>query len=87
MCTMWPFVVSHWLATPALCVQTEGTKEAKTRSLLLSHTNTGNQRAPGSAESADPNPHQRPFLGYPDFDQPFALHCDASQNGLGAVLY
>lgn len=28
-----------------------------------------------------------PILGYPDFDQPFALHCDASQDGLRAVLY
>ncbi|KAK2908200.1 hypothetical protein Q8A73_009273 [Channa argus] len=28
-----------------------------------------------------------PVLGYPDFEQPFTLHCDASQEGLGAVLY
>lgn len=27
------------------------------------------------------------MLGYPDFEQPFILHCDASQEGLGAVLY
>lgn len=30
---------------------------------------------------------QPPVLGYPDFEQPFILHCDASQDGLGAVLY
>ena len=30
---------------------------------------------------------QPPVLGYPDFEQPFILHCDASQEGLGAVLY
>ncbi|KAK2889859.1 hypothetical protein Q8A73_018159 [Channa argus] len=30
---------------------------------------------------------QPPVLGYPDFEQPFTLHCDASQEGLGAVLY
>ncbi len=28
-----------------------------------------------------------PVLGYPKFEEPFILHCDASQEGLGAVLY
>lgn len=28
-----------------------------------------------------------PILGYPEYTQPFILHCDASQEGLGAVLY
>lgn len=30
---------------------------------------------------------QPSVLGYPDFEQPFILHCDASQEGLGAMLY
>lgn len=30
---------------------------------------------------------QPPVLGYPDYKQPFILHCDASQEGLGAVIY
>ena len=28
-----------------------------------------------------------PILSYPDFDQPIILHTDASENGLGCILY
>ena len=28
-----------------------------------------------------------PVLGYPNFEELFTLHCDASQEGLGAVVY
>ena len=28
-----------------------------------------------------------PILAYPQFDQPYVLHTDASKDGLGAILY
>ena len=28
-----------------------------------------------------------PIMGYPDFTEPFVVHCDASEIGLGGVLY
>ena len=28
-----------------------------------------------------------PIMGYPNFNEPFVVHCDASETGLGGVLY
>lgn len=30
---------------------------------------------------------QQRIMAYPDFEQPFVLHADATSEGLGAVLY
>ena len=30
---------------------------------------------------------KEPILAFPRFDLPYVLHCDASQDGLGAILY
>ena len=30
---------------------------------------------------------KEPILPFPQFDLPYVLHCDASQDGLGAILY
>lgn len=48
------------------------------------HRHSGPQGSPNQLIKALT---KAPILGYLNFDQPFALHCDASQDGLGAVLY
>ena len=45
---------------------------------------TVGQRAFEELKVALTNPH---VLGYPDYQTPFEVHVDASQAGLGAVLY
>ncbi|KAK2899313.1 hypothetical protein Q8A73_012442 [Channa argus] len=54
------------------------------RSVLHSYKNHGVKLTPKKCEIFKNQP---PVLGYPDFEQPFTLHCDASQEGLEAVLY
>lgn len=38
-------------------------------------------------EEADDSLVEPPVLGFPDFSKPFILHTDASNQGLGALLY
>ena len=42
------------------------------------------QDALGQLNTAITNP---PVMAYPDYSQPFILHTDASEQGLGAALY
>lgn len=71
----------------------DGDKKIKTKSKKASHVVPSNQPIIWTDE------HQHvleqlidcllhpPVLGFPDFTQPFIVHTDASQQGLGAVLY